>query len=171
MDRLFFLLFSVATLPALAQPHTVASTAASVEYPKLDTLKFYAVILREELIDDKMFYRVNECPVDKEVFDYYDQFEGNAERCRPCYRKTYNEHEKLISEGPEYAGCAIGKWIEYYPDGKLKVTGHYKVNDTDDWDEIWKRGYCSVQEGIWLYYDENGNVIKIQRYKDGELVD
>lgn len=170
MNRLLLLLFSVLASLARAQ-NTAVSIEAAVEYPEIDTVKFYAVTLREELVDGKMYYQVNDCPVDKEVYDYYDQFDGNGERCHPCYRKTYNEHEKLLNEGPEYAGCHVGKWIEYYPSGKVKLTGHYKVNDSNSWDEIWSRDFCSVQEGIWIYYNEDGTVMKVTRYKDGELVE
>ena len=90
--------------------------------------------------------------------------------CTPCYMKTLSPDDVLLYAGVQYTDCVVGNWTEYYPDGKIKLTGQYKENPTDNWNNIWKRGYCSVKEGTWTYYDENGKVMKTEKYKDNVLV-
>ena len=48
-----------------------------------------------------------------------------------------------------------GPYFYYYESGKMKISGWY---NTDKKDKTWK------------YYDEKGNIIKTEEYKNGELV-
>ena len=80
---------------------------------------------------------------------------------------------------------------EYYLNGRLKSMGRYKFTDSDLYlvkksqsdsalilDSVgniigtkkmaWE--YYKPKSGIWKYWDEKGNFIKQELYKDGELV-
>jgi antitoxin component YwqK of YwqJK toxin-antitoxin module len=48
-----------------------------------------------------------------------------------------------------------GPYFFYYESGKLKISGSYKDDKKDK---------------EWKYYDEQGNLIKTEVYKNGELV-
>jgi len=136
-----------------------------------DTLKFYSVGLTAQAqTGNAAIYKVNNKVVNKATYDKYKSNWDNIEKCRPCYLKTYNVHDSLIREGLQYEDCAVGDWIEYYPDGKIKVKGHYKENPTGNWDSLYDRGYCSRKDGKWTYYNENGTVIKVENYIDDKLV-
>jgi len=52
-------------------------------------------------------------------------------------------------------GLKHGNYFEYHPSGELKVKGKYK-NDQKD--------------GTWKYYNEDGDLVKRERWKKGELV-
>jgi antitoxin component YwqK of YwqJK toxin-antitoxin module len=80
---------------------------------------------------------------------------------------VYISHDTLLILGPAaYEGLSKytvkhiwrirlhGSHDEYYSDGKLKCTGIYK------WD---------LKHGRWKYFDENGNIIKKERWKMGVL--
>ncbi len=49
-----------------------------------------------------------------------------------------------------------GKHVIYYENGKKKVEGNAKEEKED---------------GLWTYWDENGNVTKTETYSNGELVE
>lgn len=53
-------------------------------------------------------------------------------------------------------GLKHGFYYEYYLSGELKVKGKYKKD---------------VMVGTWKYYDEEGNLIKREKYKKGELIE
>ena len=90
--------------------------------------------------------------------------------CTPCLLETYNAEEKLLYRGVQYTDCRIGFWTEYFLNGKVKLAGQYKENDTHLWGNLYKRNLCSIMEGTWTYYDEKGNVTKVEKYKEGKLV-
>ena len=49
---------------------------------------------------------------------------------------------------------------EYYENGKVKVEGymHYKPESKD-----------FQKEGEWAYYNEKGQIVKKEKYKNGQL--
>lgn len=69
-----------------------------------------------------------------------------------------------------YNECHVGSYTGFYPSGKIKVTGHYKENTTDDWSDLKNRGFCSVQDGEWKEYSEDGTLTKTYVYENGEVV-
>ena len=54
-----------------------------------------------------------------------------------------------------YGKGGLGDWTSFYPDGTKKEEGSSRYGRPD---------------GIRTSYDENGNVIKTETYKDGQLV-
>jgi antitoxin component YwqK of YwqJK toxin-antitoxin module len=115
-------------------------------------------------------YYVNENEVRKIVYDSYKKLRDNIEKCTPCYLKSYDEDDNLITESAQFTDCPIGKWIEYYKNGVVKEQGQFKENHTGDWSNIYGRGFCNVQVGLWKYFDEKGKLFKIELYKDGVLI-
>jgi antitoxin component YwqK of YwqJK toxin-antitoxin module len=140
-------------------------------YSRLDTIETYDVGLSAEIGPGYAKYFVNDKEVDKRTYDLYKVPWDNIGKCTPCFLKTYDEDNILVRESVQYTDCAVGLWIEYYPNGRIKVIGHYKENDTGNWKDIYKRGYCSVRNGKWIYYDINGKETKIENYKEDKLGD
>lgn len=136
-------------------------------YSRLDTLKFYDVELEVETFHGRTTYWVDRKEVGKDKYDYYDFHWKNVDRCTPCFLKIYDTDEKLLKEGVQYGDCNIGVWTEYFRCGKVKLKGRYKENNTGDWFEIWTKGLCSVKNGIWIYYNEQGIVLYTEKYVNG----
>ncbi|MCH2228701.1 MAG: hypothetical protein MK105_00045 [Crocinitomicaceae bacterium] len=174
MTRTICILITFLTLSisSLAQTDSTKYTLdTSTMYKNLDTLNFYSVGLRAESSNKSEKYWVNNKRVDKIIYLKYKSVWDNIHKCKPCYLKTYDENDKLIKEGFQYTDCGVGIWTEYYSNGEIKTIGHFKENNSDNWNDLWNRGYCSRKEGLWKYYDENGNVTKTEKYLDGKLID
>src|SRR5687768_7825836 len=76
----------------------------------------------------------------------------------------------------------LGDYVEYYPSGILKVKGQYHLYTCLDttaatnpdppynlFDYTYK-SKCSGKHGKWLYYDENGILVREEKYKAGSSV-
>ncbi|MFM7854436.1 MAG: toxin-antitoxin system YwqK family antitoxin, partial [Flammeovirgaceae bacterium] len=59
-------------------------------------------------------------------------------------------HSQVSFENGDYHGS----FTEYFPNGKVKIKGNYKYDNSD---------------GNWLEYDEKGNLIKSENYLTGTL--
>ncbi len=96
---------------------------------------------------------------------------ASIEKCKPCYLKLNNEKKTLFYEGDFYTDCCIGKYIEKYSSGKTKIQGQYKIPPVEDVkkENLYNMGYCR-KEGEWKYFKENGDVEKIEIYKNGDIV-
>jgi antitoxin component YwqK of YwqJK toxin-antitoxin module len=107
----------------------------------------------------------------KRSYEQYKMLWDNIEICTPCYLKSYDVKNILVSEGEQYQDCTVGIWKEYYPNGRLKIRGQYKRNNTEDWKALYKRNLCEQKDGEWIYYHVNGGIIKREMYKDNVLVE
>jgi antitoxin component YwqK of YwqJK toxin-antitoxin module len=143
---------------------------SNTTYSKLDTLITYNVSLKAETGSGYAKYYVNESEVRKIVYDSYKKFWDNIEKCTPCYLKSYDEDDSLMSESVQFTDCGVGIWIEYYKNGILKEKGQFKENHTGNWSNIYARGFCEVKVGEWKYFDEKGKLLKVEHYKDGILI-
>ncbi len=139
-------------------------------YSKLDTLYYYRISIRAEIWGSTGNYWVNDRPVSKQTYYRYKNFSDNLFKCKPCYLKTLNANGKLIREAVQYTDCFVGKRIDYYSNGRIKIKGQYKENNTGDWSNLSRRGYCSKKEGTWRFYERNGKR-KIEKYKNGRLIE
>lgn len=165
MKTILFYLFLVVSVPLIAQ------TIDSAPYGKLDTLKYYSVSLSYSNMSGKAIYTLNGKETDAATYQKYKAVWDNINRCTPCYAKTYDINDQLINEGERYQDCQIGQWIEYYPNGAVKLTGEFKINETGNWKNAWDRGYCSRKEGKWAFYDENGNLTRTETWENGKKID
>lgn len=139
-------------------------------YSRLDTIKTYSVNLSSETGPGYARYYLNNIQVKKKIYDYYQIQADKFLNCKPCYLMSYDINDVLVNASQSYGDCAIGISIDYYPTGAIKAVKYYKQNLSGDWANFYKRGYCSVRNGKWTYYDENGNIIKTENYTDGKLV-
>ena len=79
---------------------------------------------------------------------------------RQPYTAYYENGNKMIEGEIFQAGFAqVGHWQEWYEDGTPKR--EYYFNDS----------IPNQKVGIWKWYDENGNLIKQEKYKEGSLIE
>ena len=100
----------------------------------------------------------------------YNQGISNINLCSPCIAINFNKNDIKISETVQYSDCGVGWFKEFYPNGKIKRTGHYKENPTDNWKNIWNRGYCSVKDKKWTYFKENGDTLYSELWNNGKFI-
>jgi antitoxin component YwqK of YwqJK toxin-antitoxin module len=154
----------------IAFSHCISAQDTTTIYKNLVRKKFYAVSTGYTSGSGKTEYRVNGKPSDKKSYEKYHATWANMETCTPCILQFYNTGDTLIQEAIMYTDCHVG-WIrQYYPNGKLKVTGRYKENPTGNWDDAFDRGFCSVRDGQWVYYDTNGDTMYSESWNNGEFL-
>ena len=68
----------------------------------------------------------------------------------------YYENGQIKSEGNyKKDGALYGRWVEYYPDGRIQKEGSYKDGK---------------QAGKWTEYDEDGNIVRERSFRNGKDV-
>ncbi|MET4108181.1 hypothetical protein [Hymenobacter sp. UYP22] len=87
--------------------------------------------------------------------------------CTPCILARYDKDGHLYTKAVQYTDCGVGFYNEYYPSGKLKITGQHQENDTGKWDDIYDRGLCWTKTGEWIFYSETGKVITKEYWNNG----
>lgn len=65
------------------------------------------------------------------------------------YENGQERYEVSIKNGQKH-----GNYFEYFPTGEIKIKGKYREG---------------LMTGVWKYYDASGNLVKRERYKNGEL--
>lgn len=83
---------------------------------------------------------------------------------------TYDSKDELKYVAFQYEDCLCGSYKEYYPERKLKTEGQFKPNTSGSWDNLKYRNLCSIRDGLWIYYFEDGTIEKTETYKDGKLI-
>lgn len=100
----------------------------------------------------------------------YNQGLANISRCTPCIVKDYNENNIEISESVSYSDCLVGWQKIFFPNGKLKLLAQYKENISGHWDNLWERGLCSIPDGKWIYFNEQGDTLYTELWRNGEFI-
>ena len=159
------LLITIYLLVFATNSHSQVDTGFSI-YSRLDTVETTNVGLRSETGPTYARYYVNDKLVDKRTYDNYQYLFDNLSKCKPCFLKVYNEDDVLVRTAQQYSDCPVGTWTEFYPNGKVKVEGQYKRNGQGRWEQQDYRLICSIEEGSWKYYDERGNLIKVEKYRE-----
>lgn len=149
---------------------TYGQTDTGTVYRNLKTEKYYEVGLIYRSDNGQRKYEVNGKEVNKSTYRKYEKTWENMDNCCPCILKSYDENDILISEAVSCTDCYVGYFKEFYSNGQVKISGRYKENPTDNWDDIWNRGYCSVPDGQWIYYNEKGAILYSEYWKDGEFI-
>lgn len=165
---LTLVLFAISTL-TFAQVDTINYRPHNST--KTETTIKTTVIKDGNVIKSKIKNKKTKCTVDdkKSNENNYDQSiqqSKTIEDCKPCWLRYYDHDGKLLQEGLSYSDCALGKRMEYYQSGKIKVARFFKTNDTNNWTNF----PCSVAEGTWTYYKEDGAVEKTEKYIDGKQI-
>ncbi len=86
------------------------------------------------------------------------------------WEKNYNKDNLLLFEALKYNSCYIGAFVDYWENGKIKTTGQYLKNTTDNWAKLQSRSLCSVHDGEWKNFDQTGKLTKTVVYKKGKIV-
>ena len=68
----------------------------------------------------------------------------------------FNENGNISLIANYYKGIVTGAFAKYYPNGKLLESGAYNQ---------------MKKEGEWNYFNEKGNLLKHELYKDGKLIE
>lgn len=150
--------------------HSFCQKDTSTIYKKLKTRKFYSVSLLSMETEGNTIYKVNGNIVSKPVYDKYKSTWKNMERCCPCILESYDENDALLSEAVSCSDCGVGFFKEFYPNGTIRLSGKYKENSSRIWINLWERGFCSVPDGQWTYFAENGDTLYSEFWNDGNFI-
>ena len=164
--RLILLFLAFIYLPVFGQ-----SDSPTI-YKKLSTKKMYSVGLSFQTIKGKAVYKLDGKKISKSTYEKYKPNWDILESCCPCLLKYYDKNEILLREIVSCTDCRVGDYKEFYPNGKLKISGQYKENNSGNWDwkTIQKRGYCSVPNGKWTYFNKKGDTLYSEFWKNGEFI-
>ena len=152
-----------------SQVDTIKTDTTKSVYKGLTTRKFYSLGYSTQSKDNITTYKINEKEVDKTTYDKYHDTWRNMETCKPCILLTYDYNDKILHKGIQYTDCPVGFWIEYFPNGKVKIIGHYKENESGNWENAYDRGFCR-EDGVWTYFNEVGNKLYSEYWKDGQFI-
>ncbi len=120
--------------------------------------------------------------LDGEFFEYGE--EGDTITAGNYYMDEedgdwYYNNRGMIEKGAYYEGMRTGKWMVWYPDGKVAFDMNFDQDLYDGkYTAYWENGRVKVEGkyeagipiGVWLQYDEEGNVQLTTVYKDGKEV-
>ena len=158
----------ISVIPMYSQK---ANYAISPSSPKPDTIIYYKVDSESMSIKGgTTVYKVNDKIVSQQQWSKMTIGNAQMKTCTPCIVKTYDDKDNLLSIGMQYKWCKSGTYTEYYPDGKVKVTGQYKTNALGTSGKPTSATYCGVKEGTWTYYTESGEIAKTELFKNGQPV-
>jgi hypothetical protein len=139
-------------------------TTASV-YKGLDTKKFYRIGFSSTVVNGVTTYEINDKVVSKTIYDRYHDTWENMATCKPCILLTYDINEKLLYKGIQYTDCRVGYFIEYFSNGKVKLIGHYKENESGNWEN----STCNNKDGAFTYFNEEGEELYTEIWKDSKF--
>lgn len=136
--------------------------------PAIDTIKVYNVNGSYESTGEifvwggnwTAFFPSEDCPEPKEKYYLnYQTVKRYVESETFFWMKLYNTNDELIFEGLKYSDCTVGKFICYYPNGQVQLTGEYGGYKIKKGNYVLKK--CLGKEiGTWVFYDESGKVSK-----------
>lgn len=95
---------------------------------------------------------------------YYESGKLAEEKCSNMGKQkyvSYNESGHKFQEGYVYNAIwnKLGKWQFWYYDGTLKLEIYFDEN------------IPNMKQGVWSYWDEKGNLVKQETYKDNKLIE
>ena len=152
-----------------SQSDTTITDTTTSSYRNLVEKKFYRLSYSSQTRDGTTIYKINEKEVDKATYDKYNTTWANMETCKPCILLSYDYNDNLLYKGIQYTDCRVGFWIEYFSNGKVKIIGHYKENKKENWENAYSQGLCR-KDGVWTYFNENGDKLYWESWEDGKLV-
>lgn len=95
------------------------------------------------------------------------------------YEKQYYKSGKLFIEGALINNLRNGKWLAYYENGKIWSAGYFekglKHGNSNVYYENGQIRYTKnyindVAEGLWKFYDEEGNLLGEVMYEKGQIL-
>lgn len=112
----------------------------------------------------------------------YSQYGRYHEGLKTGNWKYWNSEGVLIKECRYKKGRLHGHFTEFYSNGNTKQAGSYvhisgtdtiTLLDASTFEEIIEteeRDDIPVRDGEWYFYNQNGSLLKIEKYRKGELV-
>lgn len=94
----------------------------------------------------------------------------NQGECCPCLYQSYNDSDVLIYEAVTCGECVIGKYSEFYNNGKLKVKGQFATTNQKDFDKLYRSGQCDLKTGEWVYFKNNGETSYSEFWNNGIFI-
>ncbi len=100
-------------------------------------------------------------------------YEGEGEKQKAVYEKSFWEGEKIRHEGAIKNGTRDGKWLSYYRNGEIWSEKTYKdglengpsITYFDNGQIRFKGQYELGEEvGEWKFYNEKGDLLKTVNY-------
>ena len=86
------------------------------------------------------------------------------------WEKNYDKDNNLLFEGLKYNSCFIGAFKSYWNSGILKSQGQYLKPATANWEKLKAQGQCSVMNGTWKNYNQDGELMNTYIYLNGKIV-
>jgi hypothetical protein len=154
----------------LIKSQFLAQSDSSINYKGLETKIFYSVNIEHKNSNGKQSYFLNDKKVSKSTYEKYAEAWKNMETCCPCILEVYDIKNKLTIESVSCTDCGVGYYKEFHTNGKLKIDGHFKENPTGNWEDIWSRGFCSVPDGKWTYYNKKGDSLFSEFWENGNFI-
>lgn len=77
---------------------------------------------------------------------------------------SYYESGQILTRGNNKDGHHEGLEEGFYENGQLEHKGNYKKPTSEF-------NFLGDKDGLWEYFDEEGNLTKTEKYMNGELVD
>ena len=125
----------------------------------------------------------NEVETDKLVYRNGLYYEVNSTKPFTGSVVEYHDNGQLEMRGNYKDGKDDGLWESYYENGQLEMRGNYKDGEPDglrefhyDNGQLESRGNVKdggfgfgQEDGLWEYFDEEGNLTETQEWKDGVL--
>ncbi len=106
----------------------------------------------------KGLYWLNNRLIDSVNYQKYLNNDKKFAGCNPCLLRSFDSQGRLIYEGFQFSDCGVGQFVSYFDNGKPRLVGFYKQNTSKDWTNIVKRGYCSIADSVWTFFNESGEV-------------
>lgn len=169
MKALIFMLTAILYCSLLcAQTDTTITDTTRSVYKALPVIRYYPANRATPPSDDKETISINSVLVRKSAYTTMQPLNAIT-ACKPCILLSYNKEGRLLSKSINYTDAIVGYYIEYHPNGKAKLIGHYKENPTGDWNDLWNRGYAR-KDGVFTYFDERGIKLYSEYWKNDEFV-
>jgi antitoxin component YwqK of YwqJK toxin-antitoxin module len=156
-----------------AQKDTMIIRVSEKATKKLLWEDFY---VKHRLIAQRNFYYVD----DASGAYGYAHLDRRIGKHKNDYRNEFYKNGVRKIEAQVHKGKLQGKYVSYYPSGKLQSIGHYKLGNIDSTQVVYfESGKISAtnnylngkKEGMETIYHQNGQLWSEKKYSNGNIVD
>jgi antitoxin component YwqK of YwqJK toxin-antitoxin module len=166
---MLLILSSIIIKMTTAQVDSLQTDTTLSVYKDLVSKEYYKGNTSTIILDGVYVYRVNDKRVDKKDYDKYQDAWNNISTCKPCILSVFDFDGRIISKGIQYTDLRAGFRIEYFPNGRVKLIGHYKENVNGDWETAQSRGVGN-KDGTWTYFNEKGEKLYSELWIEGKFI-
>lgn len=195
--HLLFLLYVIFIISCNNTIRTDTEKYDTVRYYSNNKISTEEIYKKEQLIENKSFYANGKLHthtlLDKNTILEKYVFYNNGELMFRFPKNpqsdtgiVYNENGIIKSKGKyiisshlgEIALKEIGTHISYYESGKVRtITTYDTIGKNGKFIHFYENGIVfkegfyknSLFDSIWTYYSEDGNLIKVEKYSNGEI--